>query len=75
MLVSWLQRAVSFSARRPLAIAAGVAVLVALALGYAATHFDMTTDTGALISDQTDWRKNESAVGAAFPGSTIRSWW
>ena len=67
MLTKALVRAVSFSARRPLAIVAGAILLVIAALAYSATHFDMTTDTGAMISAETDWRRNDTEMTIAFP--------
>lgn len=59
-------RAVAFSARRPWLLLALCAALTLLAIGYAATHFAMTTNTGALISADVDWRKNETALNTAF---------
>jgi uncharacterized protein len=70
MLTNALLRAVSFSARKPLAVMLATLLLVITAASYAFTHFDMSTDTGDLISDQTDWRKNDAAVTAAFPQTT-----
>ena len=67
MLKAWLQNAVSLSVQRPLAIGAAAIALVVLSLVYAATHFDMTTDTGELISREADWRQTEEQVSAAFP--------
>jgi len=46
------------------------AVLTAVALGIAATRFDMSTDTAALISPNVDWRKQERATESAFPQLT-----
>ena len=68
MLTDRLKAAISASARHPLMV-----VLLALALTVAAglsaaTSFEMTTDTGDLISPDTDWRRNEDAVSKAFPG-------
>ncbi len=67
MLTNALLRAVSFSAHRPLAILLGAVLLTIAALFISATRFDMTTDTGELISAETDWRRNDAAVGKAFP--------
>ncbi|MFT4025314.1 MAG: MMPL family transporter [Novosphingobium sp.] len=67
MITTRLKRTISFSARKPLA-AMGAALLLTLAsLFYAATHFEMTTDTGELISGKTAWRQNEDKVSNAFP--------
>ncbi len=63
-------RAVAFSARRPMALLALCIALAVTALGFAATHFAMTTDTQALISPDVDWRRHEAAVNNAFPGIT-----
>ncbi len=67
MLTQALIRAVSVSARKPLAIVLGALLLTVAAIAWAASHFDMTTDTGELISAETDWRKDDAAVGKAFP--------
>ena len=67
MLTTILDRAVSFSAQRPIAIVVSSAVLVLAAIAFSYTHFEMTTDTGELISAETDWRRNDAAVTAAFP--------
>lgn len=54
------------AARRPLAtLGLALAALVAAAL-VVVTRFDMTTDTGEMISPRTQWRINEAKVGAAF---------
>ncbi|MDP9056644.1 MAG: MMPL family transporter [Pseudomonadota bacterium] len=55
------------AARRPFAMVALAAVLVIAALAYTAHAFDITTDTGELISAQTDWRRSEARVEHAFP--------
>ena len=41
-------------------------MLVIAALAFSFTHFEMTTDTGELISADTEWRRNEAAVNATF---------
>jgi len=67
MFKTSLERAVSFSARNPLIVLL-VGLLLALAASvYSASHFDMTTDTGVLISPETDWRRDDAEVSAAFP--------
>ncbi|WEJ99561.1 MAG: MMPL family transporter [Candidatus Sphingomonas phytovorans] len=58
---------VSASVRRPWLTLLLSVVLAGLALLYTAARFDMTTDTGALISPDIDWRKQERAMEAAFP--------
>jgi uncharacterized protein len=70
MLTNALLRAVSYSARQPLRVLLASVLLVISAASYAFTHFDMSTDTGALISDQTEWRRNDAAITAAFPQTT-----
>ncbi len=55
------------AARRPLATLGLAAVLVIAAMAYTAQAFDITTDTGELISAQTDWRRSEARVEKAFP--------
>ena len=67
MLTTILQRAVSFSARKPLAVILSAVLLVLASLWFSYTHFDMSTDTGELISAETVWRRNDAAVTAAFP--------
>ena len=70
MLSEVLPRAVSFSARKPLAILAGALVLAILAMAYSITHFDMSTDTGDLISNKTEWRRIDAEISKAFPQTT-----
>ena len=55
------------AARRPLATLGLAAVLVIAAMVYTAQAFDITTDTGELISAQTAWRRSEARVEQAFP--------
>ncbi|MGE3692455.1 MAG: MMPL family transporter [Novosphingobium sp.] len=69
MFLSWLRKAVAFSARKPWTVVAISLLFVALSLGWTATHFDMSTDTGELISEQTEWRKAETELSKAFPGA------
>ncbi len=42
-------------------------LLTILSLGVVATRFAMTTDTGALISPDIDWRRQERVMETAFP--------
>ena len=67
MLTHLLQRAVSHAARQPRRVVALALALMLAAGGFAATHFDMSTDTGALISSKTKWRQTEDIVAKAFP--------
>jgi hopanoid biosynthesis associated RND transporter like protein HpnN len=67
MLKSFLERAVSFSARKPLSVLVTSLLLALTAAWYAGTHFAMTTDTGMLISPKTQWRRDDAAITAAFP--------
>jgi hopanoid biosynthesis associated RND transporter like protein HpnN len=70
MIAAQIVRLVAFSARRPVMILLLCLALVAGAVAYAAGNFAMTTDTGALISPNVDWRKNESKIETAFPHLT-----
>jgi hopanoid biosynthesis associated RND transporter like protein HpnN len=56
-------------ARRPWTMVLLALVLLAASLVYTMRNFDMTTDTGQLISSDTPWRKSEDAVNAAFPAT------
>jgi hopanoid biosynthesis associated RND transporter like protein HpnN len=67
MLTTHLKRLISLSARKPLHVVAIAVLLAIAALVHVATAFEMTTDTGELISDKTAWRQNEDKVSAAFP--------
>ena len=60
-------RLVAFGVARPWATVVATLALLLVALGYAATHFAMTTDTAALISPEVPWRQQERAADAAFP--------
>ncbi len=60
-------RLVALGVARPWATLAAALALLLVALGYAATHFTMTTDTAALISPDVPWRQQERAADAAFP--------
>lgn len=66
----FIYRAVAFSAGRPWMLVALIGLLTALSAWFAATHFEMTTDTGALISSKVQWRRDEAAVDRAFPQLT-----
>ena len=64
---SLVARAVGLSVAFPRAVIA-IAMLVTLAAGtFAARHFDMTTDTAALIAPGVEWRRDEAVIDAAFP--------
>jgi uncharacterized protein len=60
-------RLVRFSTRRSWLVVALALMTTLAALGFAATHFVMTTDTAALIAPTVPWRQQESAANAAFP--------
>lgn len=66
-LTPLLARMVDAAARRPAAMVAACAGLLALALVFVAHSFAMTTDTGQLISATTPWRQDGAAIEAAFP--------
>jgi hopanoid biosynthesis associated RND transporter like protein HpnN len=58
---------VRLACERPWLTLAISLLLAAAALVYAATHFDMTSDTAKLISPKAEWRRHEQALDAAFP--------
>lgn len=64
---------VALGTRRPVAVVAAALLAMLSAALYAATHFALTTDTGALISPNVTWRKQEAAANAAFPQFTDAS--
>ena len=67
MFSSSLKHIISRSARQPVLVVL-VSLLLALGAGtFAATHFDMTTDTSELISPTVGWRQDAAALAAAFP--------
>jgi hopanoid biosynthesis associated RND transporter like protein HpnN len=70
MLTTYLKRLISLSARKPLYIVAVALLLAIAALFHVTTSFEMTTDTGELISAKTAWRQNEEKVANAFPKLT-----
>lgn len=70
MIASRIVDLVALSARRPIAVLILSLVLVAGAIAFAVGNFAMTTDTGALISPNVEWRKNESKIETAFPHLT-----
>ena len=55
---------VAASARAPRVTIALALLLALAALGFASSRFAMTTDTGALISSDIDWRRQERAMEA-----------
>ncbi|MEO5586385.1 MAG: MMPL family transporter, partial [Novosphingobium sp.] len=67
MLTTRLKHLISLSARKPFHVLAVAVLLAIAALFHVATSFEMTTDTGELISAQTEWRQNEEKVASAFP--------
>ena len=62
-----IARTVRAAALRPLLAIGVAAVLVLAGLAYVASAFDMTTDTGELISAKTPWRQDGAQIEAAFP--------
>ena len=63
-------RAVALSARRPWPVLA-LCLLLTMAAGiYTTRNFAMTTNTGALISPDVEWRRNEATLNRAFPQLT-----
>ena len=67
MFAERLSRILLAAARRPRGCVGVVLALALVALGWTATHFAMTTDTGELISPSTPWRVDETAVETHFP--------
>lgn len=67
MFADLITRIVETSARRAWLTVGISALLTALAIAFAVTHFDMTTDTTALISPKVKWRQNEEVIARAFP--------
>jgi hopanoid biosynthesis associated RND transporter like protein HpnN len=67
MLARSLLHIMLAAARRPLTTLALAALLVVIAVSYTALAFDITTNTGELISAKTDWRRNEAKVESTFP--------
>ncbi len=67
MLTRFLESAVAQASRRPWRVLALVLALVVASGLFAARNFDMSTDTVALISPDTEWRRTEAAVSHAFP--------
>ena len=67
MFSARLKQSILAAARHPWATLGIVAVLSVLALAYVAAAFDMTTDTGELISAKTPWRQNGATIESAFP--------
>lgn len=67
MIATQLKRTISAAAKRPFHAIAITVLLTLISLYYVANHFEMTTDTGELISARTEWRQNEDKVTAAFP--------
>ena len=67
MLSLRLRQAILLAAHRPRTTLALALALVAAALFYTVGAFDMSTDTGALISAHTPWRVDEAGVEDRFP--------
>ena len=61
---------VAASVKRPVLLLLACLVLALLALGYAVTHFSMTTDAASLISPKVAWRQNQARLDKAFPQLT-----
>ncbi|MEM8825396.1 MAG: MMPL family transporter, partial [Pseudomonadota bacterium] len=60
--------AVRLALRQPWLVIIVTLAATLLAGTYAARNFALTTDTSALISPDVDWRRDEAAFKAAFPG-------
>jgi hopanoid biosynthesis associated RND transporter like protein HpnN len=66
-LPTLIPRVIQTAARRPWVTILVVAGLMLAGLAYVVHAFDMTTDTGELISAHTPWRQDGAAIEAAFP--------
>ncbi|QXQ05518.1 MMPL family transporter [Sphingosinicellaceae bacterium] len=64
---SLVERAVALAVAFPRAVIVGALLLTLAAGAFAARHFDMTTDTAALIAPTVEWRRDEAVIDAAFP--------
>ncbi len=67
MLGSLIARCAQACVRRAELVALIALAVAVLALGYAATHFAINTDTTKLVSPEVPWRKREAAFQAVFP--------
>jgi hopanoid biosynthesis associated RND transporter like protein HpnN len=65
--MGWVQKLVMASVRRPWLTGLVCLAIAVLSGVVAANRFAMTTDTGALISSDVDWRRQERAMETAFP--------
>lgn len=66
-MTSLVQKIVSASVRTPFLTLLAALGLALGAFLFASSHFAMTTDTGALISSDIDWRRQERAMETTFP--------
>jgi hopanoid biosynthesis associated RND transporter like protein HpnN len=66
-LGSIVPRATAASIARPVVTVIVALAIAFLSLVFTASHFEMTTDTAALISPDVDWRRHERAMDDAFP--------
>lgn len=67
MAVSPAVALISWACHRSRVILIAVAAIVVVSLFYIASHFAMTTDTAALISQSVEWRRDEAVIDRAFP--------
>lgn len=67
MMANQLKHTITLTAKRPFHAIAAAVLLTLLSAYYIVNHFDITTDTGELISAKTEWRQNEDKVTEAFP--------
>jgi uncharacterized protein len=66
---SVIARLVAQATRRPLIVAVAGLALAAAAMLFVATHFQINTNTDALLSPKLPYRRGEDAFAALFPGS------
>jgi len=67
MLNSAIVRIVDVCAQRRWQVVVAGSLLAAVAASYAITHFSITTNTDALISQDLPWHQRQSAFSRAFP--------
>lgn len=67
MLSALIVRITAHCARNRFTTIAAAAAVAALATAYAATHFQITTDTEKLLPPNAAWEQNQRAYTATFP--------
>ncbi|MDQ0391960.1 MMPL family transporter [Labrys monachus] len=67
MVEAFVLRVVQACIRHAFATLALALLVFLAAAGYTATHFEINTNSGDLISPNVEWRRHEAAFNAAFP--------